>query len=84
MRRREGARCEPAIVRRVETERELALLVDAALEPIAPASSATVLQELRSELVRLAQQHAARAVHDAVLKRLSAKPSRANQQRFPR
>lgn len=73
------------VARRADAERELAALVDAALERVAPTSPTTLLQELRSELVRLAQQHAARVVHEAVLARVApraeARPSRRGFQR---
>ena len=84
MRHREDASRGSGIARRADAERELALLVDAALERIAPTSPTTLLQELRSEVVRLAQQHAARAVHEAVLKRVAASAPYRSRREFPR
>lgn len=72
------------IARRADAERELAALVDAALERIAPTSPTALLEELRYELVRLAQQHAARAVHEAVLARVAARASRPSRRGFQR
>jgi len=83
MRHREDASRGSGIARRADAERELAALVDAALERIAPTSS-TTLQELRSELVRLAQQHAARAVHEAVLQRVAVSAPRSGRRAFRR
>lgn len=81
---RENSSRGSGIARRADAERELAALVDAALERIAPTFPTTLLQELRYELVRLAQQHAARAVHEAVLARVAASASRPSRRGFQR
>jgi len=74
-------RKESEIVCRKDPDGELATMVDAALAPVAPTMPPAVIEQLKAAVVHVARQHAARAVHDTILARTSAREARHAQRR---